>query len=783
MQSAKPSKLQWLWQHSCVSLLVVLIFSCIVELVVFNHHFFFGGSPYARSAIELPFTPQLNAKAVVLSPQHNVLTLDHLAIKARNLKVKLGSAMNDSFADFAITAVVEIKDRHSAPNFRPVAKLYLNPNALGQDEAIAHFRVADDQVQGVRLTFTGSSSGWIAILNEASFNVPEHLSVSYLRIALLFFVLGAVYLTLRYRLYLLRYDHRKKRHRALNYVVITVCLGISFLEFLAISPHNTKMWAFDVFGDGLMIYTNEKHQILQDYPRTQEEISNSDAYTQLLDAFLKGQLNIDVYVDPKLEQLEDIYDFSERTANNIRFTWDRPYHDGKYFVYFGMAPMLMAHAPIYFLTGKIPSVALAGVWLTSLAILSMLWGLRTMVLAMVARPNMLLYLGAQVAAVGGALVWYLQIGMSHYFMPYLTGIFWLGILVGSLYSLFTPLYLLENRDEFVGRGSHLKPWQRRSLLVLAGVAIVLIVMSRPLSLLMALVLSLPAVWWLFKENYSAKLLPFVRDAAFAVVPVLVGACFVMWYNYVRFDSITEFGQLMQITGDNIPANALSLELSFLRNSTYYFLFEPLTYLNEFPFVRPALTHYPDTGDFLYLTDRVALMAIPLMWALVLIVFPLRAGGLLSSTSGGVAGTPAPAPVSISSSDSPAAALFISRGGLLRVILWCFVPSAVFLAFAMYSNAGVSGRYCSDINCPAAYLAVVALLRTMQAPPHRSLLERCAYVVLYVLSLWFLVKTVLISVLICFNSDANNPLLLGSMFNDMNPELIVFMQRTFMPLLW
>ena len=102
---------------------------------------------------------------------------------------------------------------------------------------------------------------------------------------------------------------------------------------------------------------------------------------------------------------------------------------------------------------------------------------------------------------------------------------------------------------------------------------------------------------------------------------------------------------------------------------------------------------------------------------------------------------------------------------------------------MYSNAGVSGRYCSDITGPAAYLAVVALLRAIQTPPQESPLERGAYALLYVLSLWFLVKTVLISVLICFNSDANNPLLLGSMFNDMNPELIVFMQRTFMPLLW
>ena len=67
------------------------------------HHFFFGGSPYARSAIELPFTPQLNAKAVVLSPQQNVLTLDQQTLQARNLKVKLGSAMTiDTVINVAI---------------------------------------------------------------------------------------------------------------------------------------------------------------------------------------------------------------------------------------------------------------------------------------------------------------------------------------------------------------------------------------------------------------------------------------------------------------------------------------------------------------------------------------------------------------------------------------------------------------------------------------------------------------------------------------------------------
>ena len=768
MQSAKPSKLQWLWQHSCVSLLVVLIFSCIVELVVFNHHFFFGGSPYARSAIELPFTPQLNAKAVVISPQQNVLTLDQQTLQARNLKVKLGSAMT---IDTVIEVIVEIKDQRSYPDFRPVAKLYLNPSRLGQDEAIAHFRAFEDQVLGVRINFKGPSYGWAAILNEVTINAPEHLDVSFLRVLLMTMVLGGLYLTLRYRWYLVCYDHSRKLHQVLSYGVVAVSLGLTVFFFEALSPHNTNPWAFDIFGEGLVVYTNSEHQLLLDLPKTQEEFYNSDAYTQLLDAFLKGQLNLDVYVDPRFATMNNPYDFGERAKRNIVVTWDRPYYDGKYYVYFGMAPLLMAHAPIYFLTGKVPAYALTCLWLASLSVLGMLWGIRSMMRALVAHPNMLLFLGGQLAAVGSSLVWYLQVGLSHYNMPYLTCIFWMGILVGALYSLFTPQDLLDKRPDLAG-GRHLKPWQRRALLVLAGVSIVLIVMSRPLSLLMALVLSLPAVWWLFKENYSSKLLPFARDALFAVVPVVIGACFVMWYNYVRFDSITEFGQSYQLTVDDNSANKLVFAWPLLRNSLYYYLFEPFTFLQEFPFVRQPVTNYVDTGNFTFLTDRVPLMALPLMWALVALVLPRWFSKLTAMTN--------------------------DRAQMLKVIFWAWCPCAVFLAYGMAYNAGVSGRYSSDITTPSAYLALGALLLLFQSANTNSsglsgqgfiqamtkgeAIERGAYGLMYILALWFLLKTVLIAVLVGMAMDPSSPSS-GSKFSDMNPELTIYLLRTFMPLLW
>lgn len=778
MPSAISSKCKWLWQHSFVSLILLFLLSIGVELLVFNHHFVFGSSPYARSSIDLPFNPQLSANVGVLTSQQNVLTLDQLSLKARNLKLKLGSGMS---IGTVIEAVVEIKDQRSYPDFRPVSKIYLNPNKLNQDTAIAHFHAVDDQVLGVRITFNGPSYNWAALLYEVTFNAPEKLDFSLLRVTLMWLVVGVTYLVLRYRWYRVTYDHKKRTHRFLNYVMVLVCLGICFGFFSALSPKNTNQWAFDIFGEGLIIYTDAQHRLLLDLPKTEAEFYNCDAYTQLLDAFLKGQLNLDVKADPRLATMNNPYDFGEREKLKVKVTWDRPYYKGKYYVYFGMAPLLMAHAPIYFLTGHVPSLALACWWLGSLAVVAMLWGIRTMGRALIAKPNLLLFLGVQLAAVSSSLVWYLQVGLSHYHMPYITEIFWLGILVGSIYSLFTPRDLLE-AGQAVG-GSHLRGWLRRVLLLLAGVSIVLIVMSRPLVLLMGLVLTLPAVWILFQENYRAKLKPFCLDALFAVVPVVIGACFVMWYNYVRFESITEFGQSYQLTVDDNSANKLVFAWPLLRNSLYYYLFEPLEYSKEFPFVMVTLKHYFDTGNYSFIVDRVALFTLPMMWFLAVFLLPRRNKSTKQQAA----------------DSSPALEVYAKRQRLLWPMFWAWVVATVFLAYGMAYNAGVSGRYTMDIITGTSYLAAMAVLLLFQgqqgagssvfpeggsaednaaseAAP--SVLERGARVVMYLVALFFILKTVFIGVLVSVANDPSSPGM-GSKIADMNPELMVYLLRFFM----
>ncbi|MDE7390460.1 MAG: hypothetical protein K2M82_05930, partial [Lachnospiraceae bacterium] len=80
--------------------------------------------------------------------------------------------------------------------------------------------------------------------------------------------------------------------------------------------------------------------LLQDYPIS--NINAQDQYIQLFDAFQKGQLNLDLdYDTSNFDRAENIYDRSERKHEGISGSfWDRAYYNGKFYSYFGAAPVI-----------------------------------------------------------------------------------------------------------------------------------------------------------------------------------------------------------------------------------------------------------------------------------------------------------------------------------------------------------------------------------------------------------------------------------------------------------
>lgn len=782
--------------------LLLFVITVAAELLIFNHHFFFGrasGSGYEQRSFEIPVSKEHGARVLVMSSENNELTLN--SVNSRLANIRLTTALND---DRVITFTFQAREQNG--QFFTLGSTRVNPARKDQRTAVIHLNHADSEKTFSAVMITASSPNpFIIGITNIDFNAPEKLNFSWIRVLILCMAASALYLIRRYQVYLIVFDESRRAHRAMNYVVIAFATAICTLFFLATSPYNTKTWAFDFHGESIYPFNNEERTMLHPLPQTVEENNIAGPYEQLLSSMLKGKVSINVFVDPRLATLENPWDPSERDAAGTRYTWDRPYYNGQYFVYFGPAPLIMVYAPCYALTGMIPSPALSVYLLAMMAVLSLLWAYRVLVRTLVPYPNLLMYMLVQAAALSGTLIWLIQTGLSFYYLPYLAAMTWISLYVGSLYSLFRPALSSHEHNPH-------SQIQTRALLLLAGISVPMLVWSRPLSLAALVCLSIPAIILLIRENYGSRqdqsandlsrsridYIMALKDAMFALVPVALGAAVIMYYNYVRFDSVTEFGQTYQFTGDDVKSKDLYFGWAHLRSVVYYFMFEPLDYIREFPFVFANVDHYSDYGNLIMDFDRVSLFSIPVFWSLFLIIRSRKALMSLSVHHAAFS-----VRLHRSSDLTERLSIMEKRMSMLKATTLLTAFAMVFLAYTSYYNAAVLSRYLCEIATAGSYLAVVlVLLNTgftslgaatmpdagasaskpaMAGPlPQASAGGDWSRSLIYGLTVFLLLKSLMIGLLLPFTSTYELLLDLGTAFNEMNPGLMLEMYRTFTP---
>jgi hypothetical protein len=83
-------------------------------------------------------------------------------------------------------------------------------------------------------------------------------------------------------------------------------------------------------------------------PRLLVAKQSSDYSNLLVRGFLKGQLSLDVPDDPVLATLANPYDPGQRAGHGLH---DASYYKGKFYIYFGVTPVLVLFLPFRALTG------------------------------------------------------------------------------------------------------------------------------------------------------------------------------------------------------------------------------------------------------------------------------------------------------------------------------------------------------------------------------------------------------------------------------------------------
>lgn len=502
----------------------------------------------------------------------------------------------------------------------------------------------------VQITFAKATDDYVVgnmVLNGAKLHL-FHFG----RFLVLFILVLGIYIIWKMRLWEIVFDPDDRSHRLAFLTTMGLCLLMVLWVYFA------------------LLGANVKKKI--DYPLT--NVASQQPYVQQFDALKKGRLSLDVEPSPELLALENPYDRGQR--DGVSALWDRALYNGKYYSYFGIAPVIFVYYPYYMVFRSVPS---AGVVMTIYAFFGVaaLFGvIYELIRVFKIRVNLILLLLGSVAATFASGLLLMQRGWSSvYYIATLSG-------VTSL-LIFLYVSLRACRAESKKAAS--------ILFALSGFCLLISVASRVSASLMGIALCIPIfIHYLKTETDSDRKL---NAFLCFIIPTLIGAGLVCIFNFARFGSPFEFGTSYQLTVSDIRQNHFSFNR--ILPALYHYFFHPARFTLDFPFVQIMSSKLSDYGYYVYVDSNFGLFNYPLI-IMSFFAFILHRVRRVQIRDGADVSTAGGENVNIR----------------MRHILYLTgIGTSVFLAILDYSMGGVIWRYTYDF---AVVLGIIGLFVLLEA---------------------------------------------------------------------
>ncbi|MBQ7170662.1 MAG: hypothetical protein IJR89_00115 [Clostridia bacterium] len=307
----------------CVFLAIAAL---ALDVFLFNFrsfHLFFGG--YEKAEIPLGDLTVSGAGETPYASRENgsplVLTLENVGRRVGTLKI---DAAFSGEAD-AIEVKVSASDESNAASLRQ----NIASGRILRGDAHSRFLSLNltGEVRTLRLSLSCASGGSFTVTG-LSLNETVPLSLSPVRLF--------VFLALSLALYAL-FTFPSMRESYEN----------ARLPFLRAAGAMTVLF---VLGACLLTVFYNLHS--SGAPFTSFAQTDGNQITkELVDAFEAGQVSLPDEVPEELLRLDNPYDWSERLQKGVSYKWDHLLYDGKYYSYYGIAPVFLLFLPYHLLTG------------------------------------------------------------------------------------------------------------------------------------------------------------------------------------------------------------------------------------------------------------------------------------------------------------------------------------------------------------------------------------------------------------------------------------------------
>lgn len=462
----------------------------------------------------------------------------------------------------------------------------------------------------------------------------------------------------------------------------------------------------------------------------------SQYFDRLADAFLAGQLHLLEKPHPALGELDNPYDY--RNREGFPYLWDASYYQGKYYLYWGPVPAMVAalaklitpmvvedqHLVFLFLSGH------AIVFAVLLATLRKHWFPTT--------PKWSVSLFTVMACLSTPLFW--LINRPHVYEA--------AIASGQFFLITGLLFMILSMKS--------TSW-KAVWLMLTGFCWGAAINARFSLLLAVAMLSLLfAIMVITQQGIKAGW----RILVWLLLPLGLWAGFTASYNYFRFGSVLETGHRYQLTGVAYPPLYRDVtSLQYFIPNFYNYVLRPLDFDPQvFPFFNaPYLTwrmwpFYVRLPAHYYYAEPVAGL-IPLMPASLALLLPLwtlwrYALDWLHEKAD---------PIRIDKISSKTWLFVFGFGGVISL----FAPILVFVSSSM--------RYLADVSSLATLSACLGFWWLYERLDNKPVLRKFLSVMLTVL----IVYGIMVSILVNFTNGDRR-------FLSHNPAVYSLIRQLFMP---
>lgn len=334
---------------------------------------------------------------------------------------------------------------------------------------------------------------------------------------------------------------------------------------------------------------------LESYILKPEEIDPTDSILAQTEAIVNGKIELLEEPSEELKAMDNPYDSEKRDNEGVPYLYDVAYYDGHYYNYFGIAPILTLILPFRLITGNYLPTCIFNILYVVIAVFALYGLYKKLVDKYIKKISLYnFYLGFY-AILFASNIFTLFRGMK-YDIVIASGIAFL------LIALNLSLSIYEN------------PKFKILKLILLGITTALVVLSKPNLIVYYLLILFFVLCTMKDKTIKDK----IKDLSFVAVPLGVLAIFQMWLNYVRFDSILEFGAQYQLSGLNVTTSmGFSINKAYAVIMEYLFRIPTINPLN-FPFIFANHdTAFTAINEVCYENRLVGLAIIPILWAYLL----------------------------------------------------------------------------------------------------------------------------------------------------------------------